>query len=760
MRHSLSTLILLLSMLHSITLGCITTLYVDGNNTNGPWKGTPQQPYRDIQTAVDNASSGDCIQVNPFLYCNAIYHAFTFERKALTIYSPFLTKPIINGGTSSIVVDMSNISSTTHSAELRGFTITGSSTAIGVKITDCDCLTATIEDNDIEDLGTGIYAEDNTTSIDFFSNTLSSNAIALHNYNTSSSQGVADIFTDNRVYNNTTGLKLNRYSYTSGNQNLLYDNTTHIDMVPSLYTSILRFDRCTIASSTSSNSNTGIQLGAGDILTLTNSIVYNNATSIINSGGTANVTWSNIQSGFSGTGNINEDPLFCMETGYKFHIMEGSPCIDTGDPNTTGADVRIDMGCFETTTDVKECEGQHWNWVSYPRLNRLNNGPVDATTTLPELLDWPFHLEMLHNIIWWQDPTLEYTIPDDWTPPSYYVQSSLGYKLNPDETGDHYLPTLANATRLSATWTIDYLPAASNWLGYWLPYTQNIEDAFGDFFQYVVSVEAEDWYYEFSKIETPSSSTTNKNMVYGKGYIITFDRDISDFGWTDPTSRGSGGSGVTRPEPQVFSFDDLPNYEVIDVMDIPANVLEIGVFEGDVCVGAVVVQDSCEQMLAYTTLTNRNSTPLTFQYITNERTGSRQVTDYSVMNKKTGVYENRSLISGMQKSSVVRFENLPTTQPGTPAINRARLHGNYPNPFNPTTTISFSLPQEQHVALVIYNTRGQMVRSLLLGDFTAGEHSAVWDGKDDTGNSVGSGIYFYKLITDQQMLSQKMVLLK
>jgi hypothetical protein len=249
-------------------------------------------------------------------------------------------------------------------------------------------------------------------------------------------------------------------------------------------------------------------------------------------------------------------------------------------------------------------------------------------------------------------------------------------------------------------------------------------------------------------------------MVYGKGYVVVFNTDVSNFRWTDATDRGSRDGGRTRPDPQYFCYNDLPNYEAIDVMNIPANVVEIGVFEDDVCVGAVVVQDSCEQILAYTTPANRNSTPLTFQYITNERGGALPVTDYSVLSKKTGIYENRPLISGMQKSSVIRFENLPTTQPDTPAVHQPQLHGNYPNPFNPVTTISFSLPQPQRAELLIYNTRGQLVRTLLKGDLSAGEHTAVWNGTDDTGNAAGSGIYFYRLVTKTQMLSEKMVLLK
>ena len=74
-----------------------------------------------------------------------------------------------------------------------------------------------------------------------------------------------------------------------------------------------------------------------------------------------------------------------------------------------------------------------------------------------------------------------------------------------------------------------------------------------------------------------------------------------------------------------------------------------------------------------------------------------------------------------------------------------QLIGNYPNPFNPTTTISFSIPEESKVELSVFNIKGQKVKTLAKDSFQKGKHSIVWNGKSDTGKSVSSGIYFYKL---------------
>jgi hypothetical protein len=88
------------------------------------------------------------------------------------------------------------------------------------------------------------------------------------------------------------------------------------------------------------------------------------------------------------------------------------------------------------------------------------------------------------------------------------------------------------------------------------------------------------------------------------------------------------------------------------------------------------------------------------------------------------------------------------------------LHQNYPNPFNPETTISFDLPKAGRTNLSIYNTKGQLVRTLVDEDLAWGAHSLVWNGKDNAGNNVSSGMYLYRLTTDGHSEFRKMMLMK
>jgi hypothetical protein len=85
---------------------------------------------------------------------------------------------------------------------------------------------------------------------------------------------------------------------------------------------------------------------------------------------------------------------------------------------------------------------------------------------------------------------------------------------------------------------------------------------------------------------------------------------------------------------------------------------------------------------------------------------------------------------------------------------------NYPNPFNPVTVISFALPASTHVNLSVYDVNGRLVSTLADNMMTDGVHEIAWDGRGSNGEQVASGIYFYKLKTDMEVLTRKMVLLR
>jgi len=126
--------------------------------------------------------------------------------------------------------------------------------------------------------------------------------------------------------------------------------------------------------------------------------------------------------------------------------------------------------------------------------------------------------------------------------------------------------------------------------------------------------------------------------------------------------------------------------------------------------------------------------------------------------------ENRDVNGGKE---VVDFQ--PGFEKGTISLSSAgvkalptayALSGNFPNPFNPRTRIAFALPKTSKVSLEIYNILGQKVRTLLNENMEAGYQSVEWDGTDDGGAGVSSGVYLYKLKANEFSRVAKMTFLK
>lgn len=104
--------------------------------------------------------------------------------------------------------------------------------------------------------------------------------------------------------------------------------------------------------------------------------------------------------------------------------------------------------------------------------------------------------------------------------------------------------------------------------------------------------------------------------------------------------------------------------------------------------------------------------------------------------------------------------SLNARTPGAALPTSFDLSQNVPNPFNPTTNISFALPTTSKVNLSVYNVLGQHVKTLVDADMAAGYQTVTWDGTDNTGHSVASGVYFYKLRAADFASTKKMLMLK
>ncbi len=471
-----------------------------------------------------------------------------------------------------------------------------------------------------------------------------------------------------------------------------------------------------------------------------------------------------------------DDPDFTNPDDYDYYLLPDSPCIDTGEsswhPNDPdGSPPDIGVIPFHHEEDIKFFHA-NYNWISFPKLpvdgTQNTNQPVSADNIMDILntndpdIDFPLFLELLYE----DDdiPALSF-INQGWVPyepVNYDLKSSRGYKLKTEDPENTDI--MISGERLIAPEepNLVNLQWGDNWVGYWLTDSQVLDDAFGEDFDKVKSIKAEDWEWKDMRPERgPFDPVPQyypiRPLQYGKGYVVKLREPISNFQWQ------TGNPTIVKdiPKAESFEYAVLPDYEsvIIDTIEGGENVVEIGAFVDDVCVGAAVVEEYPVQLLAYTDGVNRSS-GFTFQVISGDR-GEIQNVGYRILNLETGDFENMSLFPGLFEHNIVKL-NIKTLQdPEVPIPNVFNLERNYPNPFNPTTTISFSVAQTtSDVSLEIFNIKGQKVKTLYSGIAEEGKHSILWYGKDTNDKSVSSGIYFYKLKTGKKELTRKMLMLK
>jgi hypothetical protein len=122
---------------------------------------------------------------------------------------------------------------------------------------------------------------------------------------------------------------------------------------------------------------------------------------------------------------------------------------------------------------------------------------------------------------------------------------------------------------------------------------------------------------------------------------------------------------------------------------------------------------------------------------------------------RIGVVDQSGAASGFSIAVQPSATDVPPVVP-----DRWALHPNQPNPFNPTTVLRYDLVQSASVRLVVYDPAGRIVIRLVDGVRPAGSHTATWDGRDQSGHAVGSGVYIARLETDSFAATRKMILVR
>ncbi|MDP8211546.1 MAG: T9SS type A sorting domain-containing protein [Candidatus Stygibacter australis] len=235
--------------------------------------------------------------------------------------------------------------------------------------------------------------------------------------------------------------------------------------------------------------------------------------------------------------------------------------------------------------------------------------------------------------------------------------------------------------------------------------------------------------------------------------------------------------------PAIDAGYDTPRYEynpfdldgrIRQWSGIPGNdaIIDIGVYEyGSPELGEIMVNtyNAESQDIVNYVLLIFNDDPSDFEFTDNY--------GYALVKRPAGIYEvqaQRMLYEDVWTGEVEFVSGecgdlfIPLTpiyylsddNSSIPNIKSIHSIKNYPNPFNPSTTISYTLEETQNIQLTIYNIKGQKINTLVNESCQSGAHSIVWNGNDASGSPVASGLYFYRLKTDNETNSGKLMLLK
>ena len=430
----------------------------------------------------------------------------------------------------------------------------------------------------------------------------------------------------------------------------------------------------------------------------------------------------------------NYQPLWISDT--------KSPCIDVVnpasplDPDGTPADIGavrpVDHDYHLTTA-----QHDRYRYRSFPVIDRdyILQGfettyicaPVEEQTNYFYIFDQDGHYQ-------------EWEYESGWDPDGDldYLDSVEGYKIQ--TTSDVEIPTsgrtLPENTRI-------YLDEGDNWIGYFVKESMGISEAFAEIWDHLTAVFSEDWAWA-----SPGIPHERSTLIYGKMYIVRVD-EACNFIYGE----GTPVPPEEREMTEGFYYVETPEYSPINIesLDDPT-VLEVGVFLDGECIGATQVEEFPLQILAFPTEGYLGSGEITFELYCGGRS-FKPANEYKVLNNETGQYDNSKIELRPYEFTTICFGN-----PVTPT--KFTLSGNYPNPFNPSTTISYSIPSDGNVELIVYNIRGQKVKTLISGTQPIGVYNVTWNGKDENERSVSSGLYLYELRSSGKTAVKKMLLLK
>jgi hypothetical protein len=293
-----------------------------------------------------------------------------------------------------------------------------------------------------------------------------------------------------------------------------------------------------------------------------------------------------------------------------------------------------------------------------------------------------------------------------------------------------------------------------------LNYQINVFDADGDAVSYIIENSPEGLTISDQGVLswTPTSQQIGNNLVSFKIDDNNGLQDSASFSITVLDSLSSTGS-ITFNKPYFYSYEDNP---IVTVRDVNLNLSPTKIDSEQIHIYSGADNDGIDLVL---TETNANSGVFTKRFGITKNSSGNDMLNTASEDSITAVYIDEFPADTLVTTSYfIDSVTVDVQEDLVPNPQKYQINNAFPNPFNPTTTIQYYLPENANVNISIYNSLGQLIKVLVHEEKSRGSHMVKWDGRNLFGNIVNSGIYFYRFEANgkkgEKTITKKMILLK
>ena len=407
-----------------------------------------------------------------------------------------------------------------------------------------------------------------------------------------------------------------------------------------------------------------------------------------------------------------------------------------------------------------------WTWLSFPRLEERDpDGNVDAIEVLDGNIQPGFTYAYMEHLEVDQTGSQLISLekyqgqPWDVSGGLEYINSTKGYKLKIDDPEERTISLFG--TVLDPSTQMDLYTGYANWIGFFPVQTMTVSEAFASIWDNISEIRHQDW-----AIANPSGNQPPPVPDYMLNYTLSYGDMVTVKVFEDCTfqwpSNADPETPLSAPETQYFTYEEKADYTPFYIEMNPDSIpVEIAVYEDTTCIGASVVQDSLVEINGYLTDSAGYNPEISFVSHYASRSVPKEIRKYHVYNFEKGKMECRTIRSKDKADYYwISLKDGSTYEDEEIEPSRDIEFKVYPNPFSNQTHFIYELKKPAKIGLYIYDTKGMLITTLIDGSQTPGIYRLVWNGKNDSGKTLQSGVYYYKFLANGLNKNGKLVFIE